>query len=257
MNISFWYALIAILIISIGSIALSSLFIIAKKKFNTVLYPLVAIAAGVMISDSFLHLIPESFENIRSKIFNLEPGTIIGSLILIGIIFFFILEKLIHWRHCHVSSDDNKHIHPFAYSSLFADGFHNFIDGLLIGAAFMVNIEVGITTAVAVGLHEIPQEFSDIGILIHAGFSSKKAMIVNFLTALTAIAGLITVTFLTKGNLTLVNSFLPFTAGGFIYIAISDLIPELKHHENIKKSLLQLFYLLLGISFGYILLFVG
>ena len=169
-----------------------------------------------------------------------------------GIILFYVFEKFIFWRHCHAGDDD--HVHPFAYSNLFGDILHNLIDGMLIGAAFMANFSLGVATSIAVGLHEIPQEFSDMGVLIHAGFSNKKAVLMNLLTAFSAVLGLVVVSWIGSQNEEFVKYLVPITAGGFLYIAVSDLLPELKHHEEAKKSFLQLLFFLVGIGISMLFL---
>ena len=165
--------------------------------------------------------------------------------LLVGILVLFIIEKFIHWRHCHSQSED--HVHPFVFTNLFGDGLHNFIDGLIIAASYLVSIPVGVATTIAVVLHEIPQEIGDFGVLLHGGFSRGKALMLNFLVAIVSIIGAV-VSLLLSSKIENLSSFLvPFAAGGFIYIAGSDLIPELHKEVKITKSLLQLFTFLLGI----------
>jgi zinc and cadmium transporter len=164
----------------------------------------------------------------------------------VGIAVFFILEKFVHWRHCHVPTSVD-HPHPFAYMNLVGDSLHNFIDGLVIGVTYLVSIPLGIATTVVILLHEIPQELGDFGVLIHGGFKKKKALMLNFMTALTAV--LVTVVGLVLGSSAegLSLLVLPFTAGGFVYIASSDLIPELHKECKASRSLLQLIGIIAGI----------
>jgi len=152
---------------------------------------------------------------------------------------------------------NKAHIHHFAYMNLFGDSIHNFIDGLIIGTAYLISIPVGIATTLAVIFHEIPQEIGDFGVLIHAGIKRKKALIYNFLTATTAILGALIALLLSSkinGITTLLSAF---AAGSFIYIAGSDLIPELHKETELKKSALQIFTFILGIAIMYGLLIVG
>ena len=211
-----------------------------KSKLESILIFLVSFAVGGLLGGAFIHLLPEIVEK--------QGFTISVSLSLLsGILVFFVLEKFIHWRHCHVPTS-KKHPHPLAVMNLVGDGFHNFIDGMIIAGSYLVAIPIGITTTVAVILHEIPQEIGDFGVLLYAGFSKKKALFFNFLSALTAVlgAGLT----LTIGKI--IPNFslfiVPFTAGGFIYIAGSDLIPEL-HKQNLSasRSIVQFLALVLGI----------
>ena len=199
----------------------------------------VSFSVGALFGDVFIHLLPKSIEEYG---FSLTMGI----MILLGLLFTFVVEKFIHWRHCHVETTEN-HPHPVAYTNLIGDGFHNFMDGILIAGSYLVNVQVGIATTIAVILHEIPQELGDFGILIHAGFSKMKALMFNFITAATAILGAVIVLIVGNnlGNLTLY--LVPFTAGTFLYIAGSDLVPELHKETNLKKSIIQFLFLVLGI----------
>ncbi len=201
---------------------------------------LVSLAAGTLLGDVMIHLLPEIVEESGF-------GLTISLYILLGIIVFFILEKFIHWQHCHLPQD-KKHVHSFAWVNLFGDSLHNFIDGLIIGGSYLVSLPVGIATTIAVIVHEIPQEIGDFGVLIHGGFTKGKALVFNFLTALTAVLG--TILALVLGSI--IEGFstfiIPFTVGGFIYIAVADLIPELHKETDPRKSLLQTLGILIGIG---------
>lgn len=178
-----------------------------------------------------------------------------GAYVLGGIMFFFVIEKFIHWQHCHMPITEH-HAHPFAYTNLIGDGFHNFIDGLIIAASYLVSVPVGLATTLAVIFHEIPQEIGDFGVLLHGGFSKGKALFVNFLSALLAIAGGVVGLLLNSRveNISLI--LLPLAAGGFIYIAGADLIPELHKEVGAKKAALQFIAVLAGILVMAALLFV-
>jgi zinc and cadmium transporter len=216
-------------------------FSINQKKLEQALIYLVSLSAGTLLGDAFIHLIPEAYENGND-------GLLIGLYILAGIMFFFIVEKFFHWRHCH-QVPSAHHPHPFSYIVLAGDTVHNFIDGLIIASSYLVSIPVGIATTIAVILHEIPQEIGDFGSLIYGGFSRAKALLFNFITGLTAVAGAIVVLSISNLNITDINNFLiPFAAGGFIYIASSDLIPELHKNTEPKKSLGQIILFMVGIG---------
>jgi len=202
---------------------------------------LVSLSAGALMGGAFLHLIPESLENFSSNL--------IFIYVLLGFIVFFLIEKIFHWRHCH---DGKCPIHTFAYINLLGDSVHNFIDGLIIAAAFIFNTQLGIITTLAVALHEIPQEIGGFGVLIYGGFKKIKALLFNFITALTAILGGIIGYFLSSYIENSLIYLLPFAAGGFIYIAASDLIPEIRKELNIKKSLLNFAIFIIGILIMYI-----
>lgn len=240
------YSLISVVVISI--ISLIGLVTLGMKKefLKKTLQLLVAFAAGSLLGDTFLHLMPEAMEEIGSALQ-------LGILILTGIIIFFILEKIIHWRHCHIPTS-HGHPHPFAITNLIGDALHNFLDGFAIAAAYIVNVPLGIATTIAVALHEIPQEIGDFGILLYGGFSKHKALVINFLTALTAVLGAIAALLIGSFAGSYTKSIIAITAGGFIYIASSDLIPEL-HKESISgKSTLQLLSILAGIGIMGLLL---
>jgi zinc and cadmium transporter len=207
------------------------------KKF--LLY-LVSFSAGGLFGDVFIHLIPEVIEEFG---FGINSSIVILS----GITVTFILEKIFQWRHCHVPTSQ-EHPHSFAYMNLFGDSIHNFIDGLIIGGSYLANISLGVATTLAVIFHEIPQEIGDFGVLIYGGFKKSRAILFNFLTAITAIVGVILA--LTLGSLLqdITQYILLFSAGNFIYIAGSDLIPELhKEEPMLFKSLLQLLAFVFGL----------
>ncbi len=224
------------LISLIGIVTLS----LKKNTLKKILSLLVALSAGALLGGAFLHLIPESLEE--------TTETTVFTFLIIGFIIFLLIEKMLHWRHCH---DADCEVHTFAYMSLFGDGVHNFIDGLIIAVSFMTSIPLGITTTLAVALHEIPQEIGNFGVLIHGGFSKLKALGYNFLSALAAILGGIVGFFLPLNNLAQI--LIPIAAGGFIYISASDLIPELRKERNKAKSLLNLLVFILGLLIMYLL----
>jgi zinc and cadmium transporter len=168
--------------------------------------------------------------------------------ILGGILMFFVVEKIIHWRHCHMPHDDHDHVHPFATMNLVGDAVHNFIDGIIIGISYIVSVPVGIATTIAVVLHEIPQEIADFGVLLHGGFSKKKALFFNFLTSLAAIVGAVLALVLGSKVEGIEEILVPMAAGGFIYIAGADLIPELHKEVDWKKSLMQIAVILFGFA---------
>lgn len=236
----FLISLISVLLVSaISLVGIIALYIRTEKLSKFLLY-LVSFAAGGLIGDVFIHLLPEIVEEAGS--FTLS----ISLFILLGVVVFFILEKLVHWHHYHLPHTKSE-THPFAITNLIGDGFHNLIDGIIIGASYLVSIPVGIATTVAVIVHEIPQEIGDFGVLLQAGYTKKKALIANFITALTAIIGVI-IAFLLSSIEGITAILIPFAAGGFIYIAGADLIPELHKEFGIRKSIGQLFAFLAGIG---------
>lgn len=243
---STFLSIFAVSLISlIGAI---SLFFNWEKVEKSLIY-LVSLSAGTLLGDAFIHLIPNAFKNLPENNFR------VSLFLLSGIITFFVLEKFIHWRHCHHIASE-KHPHPFSYVILFGDSLHNLIDGAVIAGSFLVSVPVGIATTLAIIFHEIPQEIGDFCSLVYGGFSRKKALILNFLTALISFAGA-GIVLIINFSLPHVNQFLiPFAAGGFIYIASADLIPELHKNTEIKKSIGQFLALIIGIGLMMALTFL-
>ncbi len=236
---NYLYGLFGVIIVSLVSFVGVFSLLIKEDSLKKYINFFISLAIGALLGDAFIHMIPEAF---KSK---LNPS-IIGILIIIGIMLFFILEKFIHWHH-HGEDKNESHIHPVGKLILFTDGFHNFIDGIIIGASFLVSVPVGIATTLAVILHEIPQEIGDFAVLIHSGYSNKKALWFNFYSGLASVLGLIFLYIF--GNI-LNNSivlFIPIAAGGFIYIAVADLIPELHKTKEIKHSLIQIGIIMIGV----------
>lgn len=242
-----WQTLTALVIVSLISVV--GIFSLALKqdKLEKILLFLVSLAVGGLLGDTFLHLLPEV---VRQTGFKLETSFAILS----GVLLFFVLEKFITWRHCHVPTS-TFHSHPVAMMNLIGDVFHNFLDGAIIAGSFLVNFPLGLATTVAVVFHEIPQEIGDFGVLIHGGFSRQRALLFNFLSSLAAILGAFLVLAFGLKTENFANFLIPLTAGGFIYIAGSDLIPELHKETAPKKSLFQFLGILLGLAVMAILRF--
>lgn len=236
------YSLIAAFVISLFSLVGVFGYLLSKKNLNKLSLLFVAFSTGALLGGAFLHLLPEAAEN--------SDGLNIYIFLLFGIILFYFLERIFKWRHCHTAGDCD--VHTFTYMSLIGDGIHNFIDGMIIVSAFSVSIEVGFATAIAVASHEIPQELGDFGVLIHGGFSKTKALVWNLISAMTAIIGVIIGYFLISSFESVSIFLLPFAAGGFIYISMSDLIPELHKENNLKKSLVYFGIFIIGLVFMYL-----
>ena len=234
------YSLASVVLVSLLSVIGIVFISISEAKLRQIVFVLVSLAVGSLFGDVFIHLLPQAFEKLETR---LETSLYL----LAGIFIFFVLEKFIRWRHQHDLESKNA-IHPVGYMNLLADGVHNFIDGMIIGASYMTSVRVGIATTIAVAMHELPQEISDFGVLLHAGFSKKKALIFNFLSATLAILG--TVLILLAGTTMhyFIASMLPLAAGGFVYIAGSDLVPELNKELEPAKSLVQLFAIATGVG---------
>lgn len=236
MLIELFFSLIAISLISlIGVFALR----IKENKLENYLELMVAFAVGALLGDVFVHILPELSE----EGFTIEIS--IG--ILLGIIVFFVLEKFVHWHHCHHTHHKKKY-HTFTYMSLAGDFLHNAIDGIILAGAFMASPVIGFSTAIAIMLHEIPQEIADFSVLLKGGFSRKKALALNFLTALTAFIGAGIALVLGNWIQGSIPLLLAFAAGSFLYIGGTDLLPQLHENKNFstKKAIIQLVFLVLG-----------
>lgn len=242
-------------VLALGSVLLVSLISLVgvltlslrAKDLSAAVFGLVSLSVGALLGDAFLHLIPEAFETSTSPLS--VSLAIIG-----GVLIFFVLEKVLHWHHHQGIESSEPSVHPVGTIVLISDGVHNFIDGIIIGASFLISPEVGIATTVAVILHEIPQEIGDFGVLIHAGYSRSKALLLNFATALAAILGAL-LTFVLGSSVEAISTWLiPMAAGGFIYIALSDLIPELHKEKSVRHSVLQFLWIVVGIASMVLLL---
>lgn len=238
-------SLLSVVLVSLVSLVGLATLSLRRERIHRLATALVSFAVGALLGDAFIHLIPETFAGQASP---LKPSL----LTLGGILLFFLLEKFLRHRHGLL----HRHQHPeegerpaLAAINVIGDAIHNFIDGVLIGASYLVSPSLGISTTVAVLLHEIPQELGDFGILLHSGLSVRKALLLNFASASVAVLG--TVTALAAGALagTLVTSILvPLTAGGFVYLAAADLIPELQHDQTLRGGLLQASLISSGIT---------
>ncbi len=239
------YSIVSVLVVSL--VSLVGLFTLSLKDglLQKYIFVLVSLAVGALLGDAFIHLIPEAFESISNP-------TTVALVIIAGIFLFFILEKALHWHH-HPGYEDHDH-HPLGYLILVTDGLHNFIDGLIIVASYLVSVEVGIATTIAVILHEIPQEIGDFGVLLHSGYTKTKALWLNFVSALFAVAGAALALLLGSQVESLTTWLLPLAAGGFIYIAMSDLIPELHKTKKLKYSIIQLISIAVGVGAMVVLL---
>ncbi|NLF39862.1 ZIP family metal transporter [bacterium] len=236
------YSLAAVLVVSAVSLVGVCTLALSGRRLQRVLAVLVSFAAGALFGDAFIHLLPETFRE--------HSGQVQGSLLVIaGVLLFFILEKFLRWRHCHVVAHQEDHrTHPLAAMNLIGDAVHNLIDGVLIAASFSESASLGMATTIAVVLHEIPQEIGDFGVLVHGGLSVRRALLFNFLCGLTAVAGAAISLALGRYVAGYATALLPITAGGFIYIAGSDLIPELQHDTEPARSCAQLAGIAAGVA---------
>jgi zinc and cadmium transporter len=233
------YSLTAVVVISAISLVGSIGLVMSRDALQKAVFYLVAFAAGALLGDAFFHLLPEIAESEAG----FTPGA--SAAVLTGVLGFFVLEKVLHWHHAHFPEEEV--LHPIAVTNLVGDGLHNFIDGAVVAASFAVSVELGLATSIAVALHEIPQEIGDIAILLHAGLPPRRAIALNFISGLAAVAGALLV--LSIAPVRFVESFLvPFSAGAFVYIASTDLLPDLHKEAQPRRSAIQLLALVAGVG---------
>jgi zinc and cadmium transporter len=232
-------AILASIITSFVSLIGIAVMMVQKKYLAKVLTVLVAVAAGTLLGDAFIHLIPEAISGGASK----WPWGVIG-----GMLLFFALEKILQWHHCHEDPASHKN----AKISLAADAIHNLIDGMMIGASFSIGHKLGVATTLAIMLHEIPQEIGDFAIMVQSGLSYGRAIWLNFLSACFSLVGVIIV--MMGGGQKVGVELSALSAGGFIYLAASDLIPELHRHDSkLSQSIIELLAIVTGVALiGYI-----
>jgi zinc and cadmium transporter len=234
-----------------GGIAMSSIaligsvtLILREETLKRLLLPLVALAAGTLLGGALFHMIPASVDKLGNNVS-------IYIWILAGFGLFLGLEQFLHWHHCHRTPSEHR---PLTYLILIADGLHNFVGGLAVAGAFLIDVRVGISTWLAAAAHEVPQELGDFGILIHGGWKKGPALLYNFFSAITFLIGGL-VAYGASFNFD-VTFLLPFAAGNFIYIAAADLIPEIKQETNATLNVLHFFSFLAGIALLLIVRFI-
>jgi len=241
------YTLVSVLVVSLISLVGVFTMAINPQRLQRIVYLLVSIAAGALFGDAFIHILPEAFSQSSS------PMSVSFS-VLGGIFLFFILEKVLRWHHAHNVEDEVETDHMVGKMNLLSDGLHNLIDGILIGSSYLVSIPLGIATTLAVAMHELPQEIGDFGVLLHAGYTPRRALLFNFLSASVAILGAVAALMIGSSSQQFIQMILPLTAGSFIYIALADLVPEMQKEHLLQKSLFQFLGLFIGVGMMYLLL---
>lgn len=244
-----WFnSLFSVAIVSLLSFSGALLFLIKKERSMHFLLYLVSFSVGALLGDVFFHILPGITEQENFSVLT-------GAYFLAGIIVFFVIEKFANWHHCH-DLEHTHHLKSLAYTNLIGDGLHNFIDGMIIAGAYLVSFPLGLATTLAVVFHEIPQEIGDLGVLMYSGFNRAKALLFNFFSACLALAGAV-VTLLIVANVNnLLVVLLSIAGGGFIYIAGSDLIPELHKECRFCKSIYQLIFIVCGMGLMWVLTLV-
>ncbi|MFH1849394.1 MAG: ZIP family metal transporter [archaeon] len=244
------YAIVSVLAVSLIAV-LAVLPIYLKKTVpQRLLLFLLSISVGVLLATVFLDFLPEAYEHYNSRV---------PILIFAGFLSLFVLEKLVHYHHnkkCEDGDCGHGHAYQLAPVNLIGDGIHNFLDGLVIAGSYAVSTVVGITATISIVFHEIPQEVADFGVLLYSGMSKKRALVFNFLSATTAIAGAIVGLILIETHES--SAFIiPFAAGNFIYIAASNLVPQLHRHCKIKDTIIHILAIIIGILLIYLVTYYG
>jgi len=231
------------------SVLAAALFLVLREPMRTHILPhLVSFATGALLGAAFLGLLPHALASVNSSDTHVIPMAV-----LLGLLGFFILEKLVLWRHCHAdhcevhAPDQQSRDHSTGAMILIGDSLHNFLDGILIAAAFLTDIHLGIVTSVAVAAHEIPQEVGDFAVLLHSGFSRSRAFLYNVLTSLTTVIGGLLAYFALQPMQAALPYMLAIAASSFIYIAVADLIPTLHQRVEGKAALQQVVLIAAGI----------
>jgi zinc and cadmium transporter len=241
-------AVLGSLLVSLLSLS-GILFLLLKPNLlEKITFTLVSLAAGVLLGSAFFHLLPEALDLSQKSLFEIK---LLWIFVIIAILLFMFLEKILNWHHCH--NNQHNHKKTLGIKNLIADGVHNFVDGMLIGSAFLVSAETGLITLLAVILHEIPQEISDFGVLIYSGFSKKIALFYNFLSAMLSVLGVLILVLLKDVSDEFLSVMIAFTAGSFIYIALADLVPEIASHTKLRNSFYNFFITFLGLIIVFLL----
>jgi zinc and cadmium transporter len=223
----------------VGSAAL----LLRPERLQELLLPLVAFAAGTLLGGALLHMVPAAIEIVG-------PRLSVFVWILVGFTLFFGLEQFLHWHHSHRGIPDAKR-KPLTYLVLIGDGLHNFLGGLAVATAFMADVRLGLVAWLAAAAHEVPQELGDFAVLVHGGWSPRRALVYNVLSATTfLIGGLIAYALSSRMELTFL---LPLAAGNFLYIAASDLVPEVKVAKGVRHNAIHLLAMVSGMALLYLL----
>lgn len=237
------YSMLSVIAVSLISLVGIITLAVKLEKLKKILIFFVSFSAGALLGGAFFHLLPEA---VRVLGFGRRTSVLLVG----GILLFFVLEKYVHWRHCH-EPECQEHSRHLAAMNLVGDGVHNFLDGLIIAASYLVSISLGLSATLAIIFHEIPQEIGDFGVLLHSGLSKAKALFYNLLSASLALIGVLVGLFFGINSENFTVYILPIAAAGFIYIALADLIPELHKEKKPAQLFFQLIFLVFGILIMY------
>jgi zinc and cadmium transporter len=240
--------LVATVAVSLVSFVGIAMFGLKQDVHDRILLALVGLAAGGLMGSAFLHLLPEALTfSAQEDIFLITLLSFVG---------FFLIERILHWHHCH-HADHEHETHTFGTMSIIGNTIHNAIDGLVIAGSFVLDWRLGVTTTLAVILHEIPHEFGDYAILVYAGYSRVRALLLNALTAVAAILGGIIGYYAALSSVSFEIALIPIAAGGFIYVAGSDLIPEFRNDRDGSSVALTFVMFVIGVGLMYVLKVIG
>ncbi|BBA35218.1 zinc/iron permease [Methylocaldum marinum] len=250
MNLLLWIILFT-LIGGVLSVLAASLFLMIPEHHHPRVLPHgISFALGALLSVAFLDLLPDAVETVGA-----ERAETVFAVVLLGILALFLLEKLLLWRHCHAGDCEthtDEHFHqPAGTLIVLGDGIHNFVDGVLIAAAFLTDVHLGIVTSLAVFAHEIPQEVGDFAILLKSGYGRSKALLYNLLSSLATLMGGVLAYYSLENLHGALPYFLALAASSFVYVAVADLIPSLHHRTNASAAFQQIAM----ISAGVLLIF--
>jgi zinc and cadmium transporter len=234
--------------VGLASALAASVFMVLPEALRRALVPhLVSFATGALLGAALLGFLPEALEGAGPG-----RGAAIGAVTLAGLLLFFVLEKLVLWRHSHEDPFEGHEAHDRTHALgpmiLWGDGFHNVVDGVVIAAAYLTTPGFGVATAIAVFAHELPQEVGDIGILLHSGMSRSRALGLNLLVSAAAVLGGVIAVRALGRALTLLPYALAFAGASLLYVAVADLIPGLHRHVGLRRSLEQLLLILMGVA---------
>jgi len=236
------YSLLAVIAVSL--LSLIGIFAISmdEKILDKILFILIGFSAGSILGSAYFDLLPEAVE--------LTEESVTFLYIALGFLGFFFLERFIYWYHGHAHESEigkKTIVKKFVYLNVLGDGIHNLIDGMIIAVSFFLGISVGITSTIAVMFHELPQEIGDFGVLVFGGFTKRRALLFNFLSALTSVVGALYSAFFSVHTESFIGFLVAFAAGGFIYLAASELIPEIQQEKDFRKSLIQFVLFIFGL----------
>lgn len=237
------YIILSVLIVSFSSVIAAIPLLLKKKVSKHTQLFLLSVSVGVLLGSVFIVLLPEAVSH------KYTLGVALN--VLLGFLIMFIIEKFVHFHHSKKHEHDefgHSHAYSIAPLNLIGDGIHNFVDGMVIAGSYAVNTTVGIAATISVLFHELPQEIADFGVLLYSGFSKKKALFFNLMSALTAVLGAIFGIFLTGKMHSFTEFILPFAAGNFLYIAASNLLPELHRHCKLRETFVHVLAILIGIT---------